>query len=171
MKKIQQFQIILNIVIVFSMIVMVISVFGLLMGLMNGNMSKMKVTIQGEEISHVDAALAIVTVLMAIGYGFFIYSIYQLKKLIDMFIRKEFFTNLSVRTLRIIGISMLASPFLIRVPAYAYGILNSATIHLKMNSISPESVSFSIIISLFFIILSYIFNEAKIINDENELTI
>lgn len=171
MKKIQQFQTILNIVIVFSMVVMVISVLGLLMGLATGNMSKMHVTIHGEEIGHVDAALTIVIVLMAIGYGFFIYSIYQLKKLIGMFIRKEFFTDLSVKMLRVIGVSMLASPILIQVPAYAYGILNSATIHIKMNSISPESVAFSIIISLFFIILSYIFNEAKIINDENELTI
>ncbi|GEP50231.1 hypothetical protein FNO01nite_09030 [Flavobacterium noncentrifugens] len=171
MKKIKQFQTILNVVIVFSICIMVISVLGLLMGLMTGNMSKMNVTIHGQEINHVDAVLTIVILLMATGYGFFIYSIYQLKKLIDMFIRKEFFTDLSVKTLRIIGVSMLASPILIQVPGYAYGILNSATIHLKISSISPESIAFSIIISLFFIILSYIFNEAKIINDENELTI
>jgi hypothetical protein len=171
MKKIYQLKTILDIVIVFSMIVMAFSIFGLLLGLVTGNMSKMNIKMAGQEIDHVDAALAVVIVLMAIGYGLFIYSIYQLKKLIAMFVRKEFFTDASVKSLKIIGVAMLASSLLVMLPAYGYAMLNDATINLKMNSISPESMAFSIIISLFFIILSYIFNEAKIIKDENELVI
>ena len=171
MKKIYQLKNILDIVIVFSIIVMVISLLGLLLGLVTGNMSKLNVTIAGEQINHFDAGFIVVALLMAAGYGLFIYSIYELKKLIAMFVRKEFFTDLSVRSLKTIGISMLASSVLIIVPAYIYGALNDATIHLTMSSIRPESMAFSIIISLFFIILSYIFNEAKMIKEDNELTI
>ena len=98
-------------------------------------------------------------------------SIYELKKLIAMFVRKEFFTDLSVKTLKAVGVSMLVSSVFIMVPTYIYSLLNDATIHLSMSTIRPESMAFSIIISLFFVILSYIFNEAKIIKDENELVI
>jgi hypothetical protein len=153
------------------MIVMVVSLLGLLYSLISGNMSKLNVTIGDEKVDHFDACFYVVALLMAIGYGLFIYAIYELKKLITLFVRKEFFTDLSVKSLKIIGVSMLASSLLVTIPAYTYGVLNDATIHLKMNTIKPQSMAFSIIISLFFIILSYIFNEAKIMKEENELTI
>jgi len=171
MKKIYQLKSILDVVIVFSIVVMIVGFLGLLYGLVTGNMTKMNVTIGGHPIEDFNATLAIVTILMAIGYGLFIYSIYELKKLIAMFVRKEFFTDLSVKTLKAVGVSMLVSSVLIMVSAYVYSMLNDATIHLSMSTIRPESMAFSIIISLFFIILSYIFNEAKIIKDENELVI
>lgn len=171
MKKINQLKTLLDLVIVFSIVVMCISLLGLIYGLITGNMSKMNVTILDEPIKEIDAFLAVVCVFMVVGYSLFIYAIYQLKKLVDMFVRKEFFTDLSVKTLKLIGVSMLVSSILVVLPAYIYGAMNSATIHLKLNTIKPESIVFSIIISLFFIILSYIFKEAKIIKDENELVI
>ena len=171
MKKIYQLKSILDVVIVFSMVVMIVGLLGLLYGLVTGKMTKMNVTIGGHPIEDFNATLAIVTILMAIGYGLFIYSIYELKKLIAMFVRKEFFTDLSVKSLKAVGVSMLVSSVFIMVPTYIYSLLNDATIHLSMSTIRPESMAFSIIISLFFIILSYIFNEAKIIKDENELVI
>lgn len=171
MKKIYQLKTILDIVIVFSMVVMIVGLLGLLYGLITGNMSKMNVTIGGERINHFDATFIFIALLMASGYGLFIYSIYELKKLIAMFVRKEFFTDSSVKSLKTIGVSMLGSSLLIMVPAYIYGILNDATIHLTMSSIRPESMAFSIIISLFFIILSSIFKEAKMLKEENELVI
>jgi DUF2975 family protein len=171
MKRIYQLKNLLDIVIVFSMIVMIASLFGLLYGLVSGNMTKMDVTIIGRKIDHVDAALAVVAVLMAIGYALFIYAIYKLKTLVTLFIRKEFFTDVTVSSLKTIGVCMLVSSVMVTVPAYVYGVLNDAAITVKMSTISPQSMAFSIIISLFFIILSYIFNEAKIIKSENELTI
>jgi Protein of unknown function (DUF2975) len=171
MKRIYQLKNILDIVITFSMVVMVVGLLGLLYGLITGNMSKMNVTIGSERINHFDATFIVVALLIAFGYGLFIYSIYELKKLIAMFVRKEFFTDASVKSLKTIGVSMLGSSILIMVPVSIYGVVNDATIHLTMSSIKPESMAFSIIISLFFIILSYIFNEAKIIKEDNELTI
>ena len=171
MKKIYQLKTILDIVIVFSMVVMIVGLLGLLYGLITGNMSKMNVTIGGERINQFDTTFIFIALLMASGYGLFIYSIYELKKLIAMFVRKEFFTDSSVKSLKTIGVSMLGSSLLIMVPAYIYGILNDATIHLTMSSIRPESMAFSIIISLFFIILSSIFKEAKMLKEENELVI
>jgi hypothetical protein len=150
---------------------MSVSLLGLIYGLITGNMSKMNVTMLDQEIKEFSATLYVVFGFIIAGYGLFIYAIYQLRKLVNMFMRNEFFTDLSVKTLRVIGVSMLASSVMVMLPAYIYGAMNDATIHLKMSSIRPESVVFSIIISLFFIILSYIFNEAKIIKDENELVI
>ncbi len=171
MKKIHQLKSILDIVIVFSMIVMAVGLLGLLYGLVTGNMSKMNVEIAGQKIDHFEADFIVVALMMAIGYALFIYAIYELKKLTAMFVRKEFFTDSSVKSLKLIGVSMLASSVLVMIPAYIYGVLNDATTHIMMSPIKPESMAFSIIISLFFIILSYIFNEAKIIKDENELVI
>ena len=171
MKRIYQLKTILDIVIVFSMIIMFVSLLGLLYYLVTGNMNKINVTIIDQKIDHIDTLLAVVIVLISIGYGLFIYSLYQLKKLVELFVRKEFFTDLSVKTLRFIGVSMLVSSFFMVFPAYIYGVLNSATIHLTMKMISPESMVFSFIISLFFIILSSIFKEAKMLKEENELVI
>jgi hypothetical protein len=171
MKRIYQLKTILDIVIVFSMVIMFVSLLGLLYYLVTGNMNKINVTIIDQKIDHIDTLLAVVIVLISIGYGLFIYSLYQLKKLVELFVRKEFFTDLSVKTLRFIGVSMLVSSFFMVFPAYIYGVLNSATIHLTMKMISPESMVFSFIISLFFIILSSIFKEAKMLKEENELVI
>lgn len=171
MKKIYQLKTILNIVIVFSMVGMTVTLLGFLYGIATGNLTKMNVTVLGAKVDHFSVALTIVATLIAIGYGVFIYSIYQLKKLVDFFIRREFFTDSSVKTLKYIGVSMLVSSLLIRVPAYMYDVLNDANIKLTIGTIQPESMIFSVIISLFFIILSYIFNEAKQIKEDNELTI
>ena len=171
MKKIYQLKIILDIVIVFSIFIMCISLFGLLLNLITGNMSKINITMLDQKVTKIDAPLAVVFAFVVIGYALFIYSIFQLRKLEGMFIRKEFFTDLSVKTLKFIGVSMLASSIVTIVPASIYGVVNSAKIQIKMNTISPESMLFSFIISLFFIILSYIFNEAKIMKEDNELVI
>ncbi len=171
MKKIYQLKTILNVVIVFSIVVMTVSLLGFLYGIATNNLTKMNVTVLGQKMDHITVGLVVVASFVAIGYGLFIYAIYQLKKLVDFFIRRQFFSDLSVKTLKSIGFSMLGSSVLIRLPAYIYGALNDATIHLTLSTIQPESMVFSIIISLFFIILSYIFNEAKTMKEENELTI
>jgi len=171
MKKIYQLKSLLDLVIVFSMIIIGFTLIGLLYGLLTGNLSKWDFSIQGQKIHTVDAALGILIILIAIGYGFFMYSIFQLKKLVTLFIKKEFFTDLSVKTLKAIGVTMLGSSLLIAIPNYLYGIFGNADFKITIASLSPASMIFTFIMALFFIILSSIFKEAKIIKDENELTI
>ena len=171
MKKIYQLKSILDLVIVFSMMIIGFVIIGLTYGLVTGNMGKMNIAFQGQKIDSLDSFLLSIIVVMIIGYAFFMYSIFQLKKLVNLFIKREFFTDLSVKTLKMIGVTMLTSSILLTIPVSLYAAFGAADFKIMLGSLTPDSMVFPFIIALFFIILSSIFNEAKRIKEDNELTI
>lgn len=171
MKKIIQLKKLLDFVIVFSAIIIGVLIIAVLFGLVTNNLSSLKFTIQGNKIEHIDTNISILIIACAIGYSFFIGAILKLKKLVNLFVEKHYFSNDSVQTLKIIGMYFLASTLLINLSVFIYNVFSQSSFEFKISTLSPDSMLFSIIISLFFIILSYIFNEAKKIKEENELTI
>lgn len=171
MNRIHQLKSILSVVIVFSLVIIGITMLSLLYGLITGNLSHMNFKIGDTTLDHVDSKLGIASIFVAIGYAFFMYAIYQLKKLVSLFVANNFFSDRSVKTLRTIGNSLLVSTFLTSAPIYLYTVLCTKSTPIKLGALSPDSIVFSFIIALFFIILSAIFKEAQTIKEENELTI
>jgi len=171
MNRIHQLKSILTTVIVFSLAIIGITILSLLYGLATGNLSRMNIKIGETKIEHINSALLLAITLAVIGYAFFMYAIYQLKHLVSLFVAKDFFSDQSVKTLRTIGSSLLISSFLIPFPLYLYSAFSTNNIPIKLGTISPESVAFSFIMALFFLILSAVFKEAQTLKEENELTI
>lgn len=171
MKKIIQLKRLLDFVILFSAIIICVLIAATLFGLATNNLSKMKFTIQGNKIETIDLGTSVLIIVGLIGYGFFIYAILKLKKLVGLFVEKKYFLDDSIQTLKTIGQCFLASTLIINLSLIFYNIFSVSNNELKIGTLSPDSMLFSIVISLFFIILSYIFKEAKNLKEENELTI
>jgi|GEM_PF-1758803 len=171
MNRTHQLKNLLSVVIVFSLVIIGITILSLIYGLATGNLSRMNIKIGEMKMEHLNLTLLLAIAFVVIGYAFFMYAIYQLKHLVSLFVAKDFFSDRSVKTLRTIGSSLLISSFLIPIPLYLYSALSTNNLPIQLGTISPESVVFSFIIALFFLILSAVFNEAKTIKEENELTI
>ncbi len=171
MKKIIQLKQLLDFVIIFSAIIIGFLIAISLFGLATNNLANFKFSIQGIKIETVSISIALLTIVISIGYLFFILAILKLKKLISLFVDKQYFTEQSVILLKSVGKYFLFSTIIINVAIFCYNTFENSNLILNLSTLSPDSMVFSIIISLFFIILSYIFNEAKNLKDENELTI
>jgi Protein of unknown function (DUF2975) len=171
MKKIMQLKQLLDFVIVFSAIIIGLVIVTSIFGLATNNLSNWKFSVQGNRIDKVTISNVILIIASSIGYAFFIFAILKLKKLVGLFVDKQYFTKESILLLKSIGNYFLISTVTVNVSIFCYNAFANSNINLNFGILSPDSIVFSIIISLFFIILSYIFNEAKILKDENELTI
>ena len=171
MKKIYQLHSTLNLVLWFSMTIIAFTVIGVVYAVATNNVSKLKFKVSGQEITAFDTSIILVLLITMVGYVFFLLSLYQLKRLVKLFVNKHFFTLESVRTIKKVGSFLMAATFLIYVPAGFYALFFAGDVNIKLGSISPESFFFLLIIALFFITLSSIFEQAKQIQDENEFTI
>ncbi len=171
MKKIIQLKQLLDFFIIFSAVIIGFLIAISLFGLATNNLSNFKFSIQGIKIETVTTSIALLIIVISIGYLLFILAILKLKKLISLFVYKQYFTEQSVILLKSVGKYFLFSIIIINAALFCYNTFENSNLILNLSTLSPDSMVFSIIISLFFIILSYIFNEAKNLKDENELTI
>lgn len=171
MKKIYQLQSLLNFILWFSMTIIAFSVLGIVFAVATNKLSKLKFLMDGEEIKTFDTPTLLMLGIVMIGCVFFMLALYQLKCLTQLFVDKHFFTFESVRTIKKIGSFLMVATFLMYLPVGFYALFLKHNVTIKLGTISPESFFFLLIISLFFIILSSIFEQAKQIQDENELTV
>jgi hypothetical protein len=169
MKKIYQLKALMYFILWISMAVLAFTIVAVVIGAFFP--SQINFGIRGQNVEEIDLALGILIGLVAIGYGFFIYALFQLKKLVDKFVIREFFTADTVRLCKSTGVNLLYSAALIHIPSFFYDMIAENNLSIKFGSINPESIFFLIIIGLFFVTLSHIFNEAKVIKDENEYTV
>lgn len=129
------------------------------------------IVVLDKEISEFSIPLAALILLSLIGYVFFFLALFKLKKLLSHFIKKEFFSAETIFLLKSIGRYLLMAMVLFYVPIYGYTFLFKNSFSMKIEPISPHSFFFLLIIGLFFLILGYIFQEAKVLKEENELTV
>lgn len=169
MKRIYQLRDLLDIVIWGTIILSGLVALGLLITAISGNNIEFKVL--GEEPQEFTVYIGIATLLVATGYVFFFLALFKLKNLVSHFVRKEFFIQKTVSLLKNIGRDLLISVALIYVPTYIYKTLFAGKLNFQIGTISPDSFFFLIVMGLFFLTLGYIFQEAKKMKEENELTV
>jgi magnesium-transporting ATPase (P-type) len=170
MKKIYQLKTLLDFVLWLSIVVLAVSITAVVVAL-TGNPTGLNLKVNGQSLEQIDNANVPVIASLMIGYLFFILALFQLKKLLSLFVEKHFFTSESVRSLRKIGLFLFAACLLLYIPSYLYDIFASNTLDISFSSVNPESFFFLLIIALFFFTLSHIFNEAKALREEHELTV
>jgi uncharacterized membrane protein len=169
MKRIYQLKTLLDLTLGLSIAVLSLAIFGLVLGAFYP--TDLNFSIQGNKVEHVDLSMGILLALSAIGYVIFIYGLLQLKRLTANFVAREFFTTSTVQLAKSTGASLLYSAALLYIPPYFIDMISESKISIKFSSVHPESFLFLIIIGLFFITLSYVFEQAKILKDENEYTV
>jgi membrane protease YdiL (CAAX protease family) len=168
MKIIYQLKNLLDVVLWLSMTVLAVSITAGIVGL-TGNAENLDLKINGQSLENITESMIPILVLGMLGYFIFILALFELKKLISLFVEKRFFTLESVKSLRKIGVLLFVACILIYIPAYFYDLF--ANNKINIGSVTPESFFFLLIIALFFFILSHIFEEAKALSEENELTV
>lgn len=129
------------------------------------------VSIEGVEITVFDRLAIVIIVLNAIGIAFFIYAMFVLRNVLKLFLINEIFNDVVIKSFKVIGKSLIAAAILNSVPTYIYMMIVQNKLDFKISGADFNSLLLSISLGLLFIVISEIFNKAKILKDENDLTV
>lgn len=154
-----------------SVILMGIGLLALLWALATGDFSYIHFNIKGIEPKQVGFVEIIATIFIVAGYVLFFMALFKLKQLVSHFIKKELFTEKTVHLSKKIGSFFVLTPIFLYAPSYIYEIITATSVDISLSIVSPESFFFLIVMGLFFLTLGYIFQEAKNVKEENELTV
>lgn len=128
--------------------------------------------INGQEISRFNQFTYGIITLAFLSDVLFIYIIFKLKKLVDLFYQNDFFTALQIKETRLIGAFMIITAALDSIPLFIYKTFFEETPRrVNYNIGGFDSFWFILALGLFFIYLSRIFSNAKMLKEENELTV
>jgi uncharacterized membrane protein len=106
--------------------------------------------------------------LIVAGIAFFIYALYIFKQTLDLFLKKRIFSPDVIKNFRLIGRSILTGYLLSGGGSMLYS-LSRNTVSIDFNFIA-QSI-FIICLGLFFFVLGEVFQTAKNIKEENDLTV
>ncbi|WP_324719786.1 DUF2975 domain-containing protein [Salinimicrobium sp. HB62] len=102
----------------------------------------------------------------------FIYTVYKFKYLVRLFFKGKFLNVEQVKLTRIIGQLIIIVALLDTVPGVIYQtFFEQSPRRVDYGLASADSFWFIIAIGLFFLFLSKIFENARIMKEENELTV
>jgi hypothetical protein len=162
---------ILDICLYFLVISLIISVFFFVIQLITGE-NLTPININGTKILEFNTSSSVLIIIEMLIASMFIYTIYILRKLIRNFFKGKLFTTFQIASLRLIG-------QLIILITIFQGIVNFIT-PLIINGEGRIGIEidftfgsfwFILAIGLFFIFLSKVFENAKKLKEENELTV
>lgn len=106
------------------------------------------------------------------GRFLFIYTVYKFKYLVRLFFKGKFLSVEQVQLIKIIGRLIIVVALLNTVPGVIYQtFFEPSPRRVDYGLASVDSFWFIIAIGLFFIFLSKIFENARLMKEENELTI
>lgn len=173
MKKIQQLKISWDVLLSIYTTFTVISTLLLLVALFFNDLPNINSLISENKINEIDNYIRTIVFLMAIGNVIYIIILFKLKRLISFFMKNQFFTNESVKLLKEIGTLLSYSTLLIYIPSFFYNVFNNfaSTNGVFAESVGKTAFLFFILLGVFFLILSSIFEEAKKLKEENDLMI
>lgn len=109
-------------------------------------------------------------IVSVLSYFLFVYAIYLLKKIVNLFIKGKIFDNQVISNLSNIGKIFIIVTLIINAVEFIFKVTTTQKAEIMINS-GFDSFLFVISIGLFFIIISEVFKIAKNMKDENELTI
>lgn len=98
----------------------------------------------------------------------YVYSFYLLRKVVLLFQKRRFFDNEVIKLFNQIGVVVITIAIISKISIL---VLNFVEKDIKLKLDTQDSFFISIILGLFFIVISAIFKSAKEYKEENELTI
>lgn len=102
----------------------------------------------------------------------FIYAVFRFKRLVRLFFKGEIFSVEQARATGIIGKLVVVVALLDTIPSFIYqAFFEESPREVKYGLASVDSFWFILVIGLFFIFLGKIFDNARILKEENDLTV
>ena len=138
--------------------------------LMNPQM-KLPVSIDGVKVIGTDWLSIVFVVLTAIAAFFFVYAIFLLRQVIVLFSKREIFSDNVIRKFRIIGKCIVAAGLFRPVSMFFYDMFQNNNAEIQFGSGGFDSLLLSVSLGLLFIVIGEIFQHAKNLKEENELTV
>ena len=173
MKKLQKLKISWDILLGVYTMFTIISTALILVALVCNDLPNINSLIGENKLNAIDNYIRIIVVLIAVGNVMYIMVLFKLKKLIDLFMNNSFFTDTSIQLLKQIGSYLSYSTLLIYMPSFFYNTFinfgNASGVFAQSHG--KTAFLFFILLGNFFLILSSVFEDAKTIKEENDLTI
>lgn len=167
MKKLNILKTLLNLFWLFTLMTIVPLIIIIPMLLFNSEMN-LDVNIKGQILKTTDHFTKMVIVLNVISILLFLYGIYQLRKVIIQFQKKQLFNNEIVERLNLTGKLIIISTILENVSFFIYNYFKKLPSENSININIFDSFLLSLIIGLFLIVISEIFKIAYNIKTESE---
>ena len=110
--------------------------------------------------------------LLLVSRILFIYTIFKFKRLVRLFFKGEIFSFQQVKMIRSIGRLIIIVALLDTIPGFIYQtFFEESPRRVNYSLAGIDSFWFIIALGLFFIFLGKIFDNARIMKEENELTV
>ncbi|MGB8704569.1 MAG: DUF2975 domain-containing protein [Gillisia sp.] len=133
--------------------------------------SNFSIKISDIEIHKLTITVSILIILNLMLYTGFVYMIYRLRKLLGLFFTKKLFIPRQTGDLNLIGKLIVGLSLGKAILNFLVKFLLENDLDLSLKTGYLDSLWFSLAIGLFFIYLSKIFENARILKEENDLTI
>ena len=171
MRKLKILQTIVDLFWFFCLIIFVAMVAFAFYSLLHKGPVDIPIKLNGTAILIFDIGAKMLIVFGLAAYCFFVYGIYQLRKLLSLFEKRVIFEERTIWLLNQIGKSFLATSVLTGIPLFIYNVFHGHTdIYIDLSG-GFSSFLFTLGLGLFFMVLSEVFNIAKNMKEENELTV
>lgn len=126
--------------------------------------------VNGDAAQNADAELLVLLFLFIVGCVFFVYALYLFRKVLDLFSKRRFFDDAVIRNFDQMGKAIIIGYLISAVPAFVYNMISEAGLKLEFG-FSTDSGLCILGLGLFFLVLSEVFLNAKMMKEENDLTI
>jgi len=120
MKKIQKLKMSWDILPSIYTMYAIISTALLLVALFFDDLPNINALFGANKLLSIDNYIRIIVILMVIGNVMYIMTLFKLKKLIDLFMKNDFFSSSSILLLQQIGNYLSYSTLLIYIPSFVY---------------------------------------------------
>lgn len=149
---------------------MIAAVFGLPLILMLAVIpDQVPFTLEGDLKGKTGWESTIILLVVYVGALFFVYALYLFRKTLDLFRKRIIFDDRVIKNFDQIGKAILIGYFII-LGMYVFLWLTH-TVHEVTFNIDMNNTLLTIGLGLFFMVLSEVFQKAKSIKEENELTV
>lgn len=162
---------ILDICLFFSAISLITSISFFILELYSGE-DFTEISVNGIEITELSTSIIILILGEFLVAALFIYTIYILRKLIRNFFKGKLFTVYQIASLKLIGYLIILSTLCQGIINFLAPILLTQRAEFRVElDLKFGSFWFILAIGLFFTFLSKVFENAKNLKEENELTV
>jgi hypothetical protein len=123
-------------------------------------------------VDSLNAGAFLVLGLMFLGRILFIYTIFKFKRLVSLFFKGQIFSLEQVKNIRMIGRMIIIVTLLENLPHFLYKtFFEESPRRVSYDWGNVDSFWFILAVGLFFVFLGKIFDNARKMKEENELTV